>query len=116
AFAPSCAHGPICRTSPMRQSATRSTVTGRNEVRMMNTYETTATVEDQGQVRVCGVPLPRGTKVQVTIKPEQNGGPAPVTAAMDRASRLFAALDKARNTEPVGPLRREELYDRKVLR
>jgi hypothetical protein len=100
----------------MKQSATKSTVTGPNEVREMNTYETTATVEDQGQVRVCGVPLPRGTKVQVTIKPEQNGGPAPVTAATDRASRLFAALDKARNTEPVGPLRREELYDRKVLR
>ena len=38
------------------------------------------------------------------------------SAATDRAGRLFAALDKARNTEPVGPLRREELYDRKVLR
>jgi len=28
---------------------------------------------------------------------------------------LFARV-RARNTEPVGPLRREELYDRKVLR
>jgi hypothetical protein len=33
-----------------------------------------------------------------------------------RAKRLFAALDKARNTSPVGPLNREELYDRPVLR
>jgi hypothetical protein len=28
---------------------------------------------------------------------------------------LFARV-RARNTEPIGPLRREELYDRKVLR
>lgn len=81
----------------------------------MNTYETTATVEDHGQVRVAGVPFAPGTEVEVTIKPAQNGGHATATAT-DRAARLFAALDKARNTEPVGPLRRKELYDRKVLR
>jgi hypothetical protein len=78
----------------------------------MSTYETTATVEDNGQVHVAGVPFEPGTEVEVTIKPAPNGGPA----VLDRAARLFAALDKARNTEPVGPLRREELYDRKVLR
>ena len=33
-----------------------------------------------------------------------------------RARRLFAALDKARNSRPVGRLRRNELYDRAVLR
>ncbi len=81
----------------------------------MNTYETSATVEDQGQVRVAGVPFAPGTEVEVTIKPARNGGHAPA-ATTDRAARLFAALDKARNTDPVGPLRREELYDRKVLR
>ena len=81
----------------------------------MKTYETTVTVEDQGQIRVAGVPFAPGTKVEVTITPAQNGGQATV-AASDRAVRLFAALDKARNTEPVGPLRREDLYDRKVLR
>ncbi len=82
----------------------------------MNVYETSATVLDQGQVLVAGVPFAPGTEVEVTIKPAQNGGQAAVAAATDRAARLFAALDKARNTEPVGPLRREELYDRKVLR
>jgi hypothetical protein len=82
----------------------------------MTTYETSATVEEQGQVRVAGVPFAPGTAVEVTIKPAQNGDPTTATAATDRAARLFAALDKARNTEPVGPLRREELYDRKVLR
>ena len=29
---------------------------------------------------------------------------------------LFAALDKARNVTPIGSLRREQLYDRDVLR
>jgi hypothetical protein len=33
-----------------------------------------------------------------------------------RAKRLFASLDKARNTKPVGPLNRPKLYDRAVLR
>jgi len=33
-----------------------------------------------------------------------------------RAKRLFASLDKARNTKPVGPLNRSKLYDRSVLR
>ena len=33
-----------------------------------------------------------------------------------RASRLFAALDQSRNTQPVGGLNRDEIYDRPVLR
>jgi hypothetical protein len=33
-----------------------------------------------------------------------------------QARRLFAALDVARNDSPVGPLKREELYDRRILR
>jgi hypothetical protein len=37
----------------------------------MNTYETSATVEDQGQVRVVGVPFAPGTEVEVTITPKR---------------------------------------------
>jgi len=37
-------------------------------------------------------------------------------ARQSRAKRLFASLDKARNTKPVGPLHRAKLYDRSVLR
>jgi len=33
-----------------------------------------------------------------------------------RAKNLFASLDKARNTKPVGRLNRAKLYDRPVLR
>ena len=82
----------------------------------MNVYETYATVEDQGQVRVVGVPFDPGTEVEVTVKPAAKGGNITVAGPTDRAGKLFAALNKARNTEPVGPLRREELYDRQVLR
>ena len=39
----------------------------------MNTYETTATVEDNGQVHVDGVPFAPGTEVEVTLKPAQKG-------------------------------------------
>lgn len=82
----------------------------------MKTFETIAMVEDHGQVRVGGVPFAPGTEVEVTIKPAQDAGRETAAAVSDRAARLFAALDKARNTEPIGPLSREELYDRKVLR
>jgi uncharacterized protein YkwD len=82
----------------------------------MNSYETSATVEEQGQVRVVGVPFEPGTEVEVTIKPARKGENTDVATATDRATRLFAALNKGRNTEPVGPLRREDLYDRQVVR
>jgi hypothetical protein len=36
----------------------------------MNTYATSATVQEQGQVRVAGVPFAPGTEVDVTISPK----------------------------------------------
>jgi hypothetical protein len=85
----------------------------------MNTFETSATVEDQGQVRVTGVPFAPGTEVQVTIREmvatEDDHSAAKLEEARARMRDLFARV-RARNTESVGPLRREELYDRKVLR
>jgi hypothetical protein len=37
----------------------------------MNSYETSATVEDQGQIRVAGVPFAPGTEVDVTVSPKR---------------------------------------------
>lgn len=82
----------------------------------MNSYETTATVEVQGEIRVAGVPFAPGTRVEVTITASRNGDGPSDDADPGRVRRLFAALDKACNNEPVGPLRREELYDRDILR
>jgi hypothetical protein len=76
----------------------------------MSTYETTATVENQGQIRVSGLPFEVGTKVDVTVTPAHNGADS-----RGRAAQLLAALDNARNCESVGPLRRAELYDRDIL-
>jgi hypothetical protein len=37
----------------------------------MNSYETTATVEEQGQIRVAGLPFAPGTEVEVSISPKR---------------------------------------------
>ena len=37
----------------------------------MNTYETSATVKDQGEVRVAGGPFAPGTEVEVSISPKR---------------------------------------------
>jgi len=37
----------------------------------MNTYETSATVKDQGEVRVAGVPFAPGTEVEISISPKR---------------------------------------------
>jgi hypothetical protein len=81
----------------------------------MKAYETSATVEEQGQVRVTGVPVAPGTPVDVAISPKSNGADTPAASTPDRVARLFAALDKGRNLQPIGRLRRDELYDRDLL-
>ena len=40
----------------------------------MEIYETSATVEDRGQVHVAGVPFAPGTEVEVTISPKAPPG------------------------------------------
>ena len=81
----------------------------------MQTYETTARVEEKGFVHVAGVPFEPGTAVEVIIT-AADGGDMTLGAAPERTARLLTALDKGRNIEPVGPLRRNDLYDRDVLR
>ena len=81
----------------------------------MHTYETSATVESMGEVHLAGVPFEPGTPVEVKITATRNGAELPSAAESGRTARLFAALDKARNSETVGPLNRAELYDRKIL-
>jgi hypothetical protein len=40
----------------------------------MKTYETSATVQEDGAIRVAGVPFPPGTEVEVTIGPKRPSG------------------------------------------
>lgn len=86
----------------------------------MKVYETSATVEDQGRVRVVGVPFATGTQVEVTISPKILAGDAPagpddepLTAARARMQELFATVKGFRMASK---MRREELYDRRSLR
>jgi hypothetical protein len=81
----------------------------------MEVFETSTIVEDQGQVRVVGVPFEPGTRVVVTVTPTPNGPASSAGDEAGRAQRLLAALDKARNVEAIGPLRRADLYDRDIL-
>jgi hypothetical protein len=78
----------------------------------MQAYETSATVESNGEVRLGGLPFAPGTAVEVTVSPKRDGAPTPDA---ERVVRLFAALDKSRNVRSISGLKREELYDRNVL-
>lgn len=80
----------------------------------MNAYETTATVEEYGQIHIAGLPFSPGTEVAITVR-EKVSDEFALEQARIRMRELFARI-RSRNTESVGPLRREELYDRKVLR
>jgi hypothetical protein len=79
----------------------------------MNAYETSATVEQHEELHLGGVPFPPGTQVEVIISPKGNGVQAPDVS--QHVANLFAALDKARNVQPIGRFNRQELYDRDVL-
>ena len=82
----------------------------------MNTFETSATVEDQGQLHLAGVPFAPGTEVEVTISPKVRSQhrvpPADdeaLTAARDRMRELFRTIKGFRNSPRIA---REELYER----
>jgi predicted DNA-binding antitoxin AbrB/MazE fold protein len=59
--------------------------------------------------------LQDGALVHLRVE-EQKGNMASVAASNHRVSALLSALDHGHNTEPIGPLKREELYDRDNLR
>jgi hypothetical protein len=77
--------------------------------RLMNTFETSATVADQGEVRVAGVPFAPGTEVAVRISPKMEAANGKLTAARDRMRELFRTVKGFRMTPK---LAREDLYDR----
>jgi hypothetical protein len=88
-------------------------------VRAMETYETSATVEEQGRVVVAGVPFARGTEVEITISPKRRSQDevtppdnAALAASRDRMLELFRTIKGFRNSPRVP---REELYVRRSL-
>ena len=77
----------------------------------MNAYETSATVGGHGEIHLAGVPFQAGTEVEVVISPK-TADVSPASDSNNYLGSLFAALDHGRNNEPIGSLKREELYDR----
>jgi hypothetical protein len=86
----------------------------------MKIYETSATVEDQGQILVTGVPFAAGTEVEVAISAKMHSAQevissddGTVAAARDRMRELFSTIKGFRNSPRIP---REELYDRGRVR
>jgi hypothetical protein len=85
----------------------------------MRSYETSATVQEQGQVRLTGVPFAVGTEVEITICPKsQIESEAPVdeealATSRERMRELFRTTHGFRSPPR---LTREELYERGSLR
>jgi hypothetical protein len=86
----------------------------------MSTFETTATVQEQGRVLVAGVPFASGTEVEITMNPkvrsEDDVTPADDAALAARRARmqeLFRTIQGFRMTPKIP---REELYERGRLR
>ena len=82
----------------------------------IKTYETSATVEDQGRVLLAGVPLAPGTEVDVAISPKTfpeeevtNPDEVALAAARDRVRELIRTVTGFRASPRIP---REQLYDR----
>lgn len=80
----------------------------------MKSYETTATVEAQGQVRLAGLPFAPGTEVEVTISPK--APPADEQAWADARQRMRKLLDATKGFRNSPRIPREELHDRGSVR
>ena len=58
----------------------------------MTSYETSATVEDDGRLLLDGVPFAAGTQVEVVISPKSVRAPQSIEAARVRMRELFASV------------------------
>jgi predicted DNA-binding antitoxin AbrB/MazE fold protein len=73
-------------------------------------------IYDHGAFRpIQPLALPAGARVHLGIEEEKVNKPS-VPASNHRVSALLSALDHGHNAQPIGSLRREELYDRNDLR
>lgn len=86
----------------------------------MKAYETSATVDDQGQVCLTGVPFAPGTDVNVTISPKRQPieeisttDEQRLAAARARMQQLFRTVRGFRMSPKIP---REEIYERGSFR
>lgn len=83
----------------------------------MHAFETSATVGEQGWVRLAGVPFAPGTEVDVTISPRVIVADAPDRPTLaERRARMEELFRTVRGFHGTPRISREELYDRPGLR
>ena len=82
----------------------------------MKTYETCATVDDQGQIHMAGVPFAPGTEVGIKISPKRQAEvevPPPesnvLAVARERMRHRFRTIKGFTNSPRI---RRGKLYER----
>lgn len=66
----------------------------------MNAFETSATVESSGDIRVAGVPFAPGTEVEVLISPKRKNA-AEFSQAWERVCRELRSVPPAANVSDV---------------
>jgi hypothetical protein len=80
----------------------------------MNSYETSATVEDQGRVQVVGVPFAAGTQVEVTISPKRQSDqtvvPLDEEALATSRERMRALFSTIKGFRMALNISREEIH------
>lgn len=81
----------------------------------MSAYETSTTVSGQGEIHLSALPFQPGTEVEVIVSPKKPEIPL-IADNGRRTTALLSALDHAHNVESIGSLRRDQLYDRSLLR
>jgi len=80
----------------------------------MNAFETMATVEAEGHVRIEGVPFAPGTQVEVTISPKRIA--VAEKSAENVRARMAELFQSVKGFRMSPKIPREDLYDRGSIR
>lgn len=65
----------------------------------MKAYETAATIEREGELRIAGIPFAAGTEVEVTVMPRRKSAEEFSTAWHEVCEVLRSATDEANPTD-----------------
>jgi hypothetical protein len=87
----------------------------RFEANLETMKEIVVRIDDDAYRRAEGIANERKISVSTLLEELVESVTNDAQPNSDDINHLFSALDKGRNTEPIGPLRRQELHDRPVL-
>jgi hypothetical protein len=82
----------------------------------MSSFETSATVGEQGELRMEGLPFAPGTQVNVTISSTTAAEVAEAEDLAQRRARMQELFRTVKGFRQSPKFSREEIYDRKCFR